>query len=70
MVNVPATGDPTMITTSRHPVEQGWTPPSLAGHHHQPGESLLCVGTYLGLFLCHDVGFCLLIGIWLHLLHT
>jgi hypothetical protein len=70
MVNVPVVGAPVAISAHRHPVEQGWTSPSLAGHHHQPGESLLCADACLGLLLCHDIDFCLLIGIGLHLLCT
>jgi hypothetical protein len=63
MVNVPVAGALATITTNRRPTEQGRSHPSLAGHHHQPGESLLCVNAHLGLLLCRDTGFCLLIGV-------
>jgi hypothetical protein len=69
MANVPAAGAPTAIFASRHLIEQGRTPP-LAGHHHLPGESLLYAGACLGLLLCCDIGFCLLIGVGLRLLRT
>jgi hypothetical protein len=68
MVNVPMVGAPTVITDSRRPIEQGLTPPSLAGHHHRSGESLLCA--CLGLLHCCDADFCLLIGGGVRLLHT
>jgi hypothetical protein len=59
-----------VITASHSPVKQGQTPSSLTGHRRRLGESLLCAGACLGLLLCHDVGFCLLIGVGLHLLCT
>jgi hypothetical protein len=63
-------GAPAVITASHRPVEQGWMPPSLAGHHHLPSESLLYAGACLNLLLCRDTDFCLLIGIGLYLLRT
>jgi hypothetical protein len=60
-------GSPAAITASCHPVAQGQMPP-LVSPHRRPGESLLRVGTCLGLLLCHDVGFCLLIDVGLHLI--
>jgi hypothetical protein len=54
MVNVLAAGAPAMITINCHPAEQGQAPPCLAGHHHQPGESLLYAGAFLCLLLCCD----------------
>jgi hypothetical protein len=68
MPNVPTAGAPATITASPRPVEQGRAPPSLAGDHHRPGESLLCAGACLGLLHCRDADFCLLIGIGLRLL--
>jgi hypothetical protein len=71
MSNLNTVGALTAITASHHPIEQVWTPPFLARHHHQPRESLLYASAYLGLLLCRKVGFCLLISIGLHLvLHT
>jgi hypothetical protein len=70
MANVPTAGSPTVITTNCHPVEQGWMPPSLTGRHRRPSESLLCVGACLGLLLCHDAEFSLLIGVGFLLLRT
>jgi hypothetical protein len=57
-----------MIASSYHPIEQGRMP-SLVEHHRRPSESLLYVGACLGLLLCHDVDFYLLIGVGLCLLH-
>jgi hypothetical protein len=68
MANTPAAGAPAAITASHHPVEQRRMPPSLAGHCRRPGESLLCANACLGLLLCRDAGFYLLIGIGLCLL--
>jgi hypothetical protein len=67
MASIPVAGATTAITTSCHPITQGWTPP-LARPHHRPGESLLLIDAHLGLLLCHDADFCLLIGVGLHLL--
>jgi hypothetical protein len=58
-----------MISASSHPVTQGRMPP-LVGHPRMPGESLLYAGAYLGLMLCRDASFYLLIGIGPCLLHT
>jgi hypothetical protein len=69
MVNFPTVGAPTEVTANHHPTQQGRTPPSLVGHRRRLGESLLCVGAYLGLLLRRDVGFCLLIVVGLRLLH-
>jgi hypothetical protein len=44
--------------------------PPLVGHRHHPCESLLWAGACLGLLLCRDAGFFLLIGVGLHLLRT
>jgi hypothetical protein len=70
MVNVLMAVAPSAITTSRHPIEQGCMPPSLVGHRRRPGESLLCAGACLGLLLCRDTGFCLLIGVELSPSHA
>jgi hypothetical protein len=67
MANVPMARAPAVITTNRRPTEQGQTPPSLARHQHQPGESLLCGEGCLGFLLCRDANFCLLIGVGLRL---
>jgi hypothetical protein len=67
MASIPVAGATTAITTSCHPITQGWTPP-LARPHHRLGESLLLIDAHLGLLLCRDADFCLLIGVGLHLL--
>jgi hypothetical protein len=67
MVDVPVARAPTVIAARCHPVAQELTPP-LVGPHHRPGESLLRVDTHLGLLLCHDISFYLLIGIGPHFL--
>jgi hypothetical protein len=69
MASIPAAGAPITITANRHPIEQGQMPPSLAGHCRHSGESLLFAESRLGLLLCHDAGFCLLLGVGLCLLH-
>jgi hypothetical protein len=66
--DVPVAGDPAVIADIYHPITQGQMPP-LVGHHHRPGQSLLCAGARLGLLLCCDASFFLLIGVGLHLLH-
>jgi hypothetical protein len=43
--------------------------PPLVGHRHRPGESPLYADTCLGLLLCHDMGFYLLIGVGFCLLY-
>jgi hypothetical protein len=70
MVNVPVAGAPAAFTASHRPIEQGRMPLSLVVHRRQPSESLLCVGTCLGLLLCRDTDFSLLIGVGLRLLRT
>jgi hypothetical protein len=55
------------IIASCCPVAQGRTPP-IVGPRHRLGDSLLCASARLGLLLCHNVGFCLMIGIGIHLL--
>jgi hypothetical protein len=63
MVNIPMVGAPAAITANCRPAEQGQMPPSLVEHHRQPSEPLLYAGTRLGLLLCRDANFFLLIGI-------
>jgi hypothetical protein len=63
----PIAGAPIVIAASCRPVMQGQIPPLLRPHRRL-GESLLHAGAPLGLLLCHDAGFCLLIGVGLHLL--
>jgi hypothetical protein len=57
-----------MMSVSRRPFRWGCTPHPI-GHCHLPGESLLCAGACLGLLLCCDTDFYLLISIGFHLLH-
>jgi hypothetical protein len=67
MADVPIGGAPAAITASCRPVAQGRMPP-LVGPRRHPSESLLCADARLGLLLCRDVGFCLLLGVGLRLL--
>jgi hypothetical protein len=67
MADVPIAGAPITITASCHPIVQGWMPP-IVGPRHWPGESLIHAGARLGLLLCHDAAFCMLIGVELRLL--
>jgi hypothetical protein len=69
MADVPIAGAPTEITANHHPDARGRMPP-LVGHCHRPSESLLLAGIRLGLLLCCDADFHLLIDIGLHLLRT
>jgi hypothetical protein len=68
-VDVPATGAPIVIATSGHPIAQGWMPP-LVRHPRRPYESLLYAGACLGMLLCRDASFYLLIRIGPCLFHT
>jgi hypothetical protein len=58
-----------MIAPSYHTLTYGQAPP-LVGHPCRPGEPLLYAGACLGLPLCPDSGFYLLIGIGPCLLRT
>jgi hypothetical protein len=60
MADVPTPGAPTVIIVSHHYIAQGWTPP-LVSHRRRPCESLLHADPRLGLLLCYDASFCLLI---------
>jgi hypothetical protein len=65
--NILAVGAPTAITTSHHPIEQGWMPRPVWCCHWSGGSSLYA-NACLGWLLCHDTGLCLLIGAGLCLL--
>jgi hypothetical protein len=67
MADVPTMGAPTAIATNHHPFTRGWMPP-LVGPCHWPGESLLRADAHLGLLLCCDADFPLLIGVGLRVL--
>jgi hypothetical protein len=54
-MNMLTTGAPAVIAASRHPVEQGWTPPPV-GHHRRPGGCLPYADACLSLLLCCDPG--------------
>jgi hypothetical protein len=66
MVDVPVVGAPAAIAATCRAIAQGWMPP-LVGPRRRPGESLLRAEARLGLLLCHDPDFCLLIGVELRL---
>jgi hypothetical protein len=60
-------GAPTMMAASRHPVEQGQTPPPV-GHRHRSDEFLTLCWRLSGLASCHNTGLYLLIDVGLCLL--
>jgi hypothetical protein len=69
MVDLPIVGATTVITVSHHPTAQGRVPP-LVRHLCRPGGSIPHAGACLGLLLCRDACFGLLIGVGPHLFHV